>query len=187
MKPQEVLASALSGVCDDLVEECRSVPLKHWNEAVFRHFFVRRLLRADPSLRVECEWNRVDAALFVDDGATLVEIKFFPYRGKEIRKGGPSRQNYAEFEQVIAKLSNIGHRSWAANVRLNGLFLVLVYFDPRSPSHRATFSSFYAQLKANHVLKSVIEIRSTQTIGDAVMTCKLLEVVGGSESRMTTA
>jgi hypothetical protein len=177
---RDALIAAVRATCNECCREVAHVPLAYWNESVFRFFLVRHLLTIAPTVHLHCEWNRVDLAFEDGDGVTLVEIKFYPYRGLDLAsKGGPSKQNFREFEKVVLKLESAAQSSWGLKCgRIVASFLVLVYVDPIDPQGRPTFGKYYDDLKPIESMHAVHPIVHRSSIAvEAHLTCKLLEIV----------
>lgn len=182
---RSVIAAALRQTCTEMLNELPNVPLAHWNESVFRYFLVRRLLAAEPVVQCMTEWNRVDLLLPGPAGGVLVEVKFFGIqslcdsKGKVLRsKGGPSTQNYREYEEVVDKIRAADRAPWRSDCGgIAGGFLVLTYADPLNPSGARTYSSYYdALMPGGHIvaIESIVERAPAGT--GFQFTCKLLEI-----------
>ena len=134
---RDILSYALEKTFVDLPAEVERMPLKLWDESVFRYFLARNVLDQDRSLHIEREWRKVDLAIASGTEITLVEIKFWQLGNLSettshaltyAKKGGPGPQNFREYEAVIDKLKK--HLTEQALGCIVGAFVVLVYADP---------------------------------------------------------
>src|SRR5688572_28687951 len=107
----EQILSGVQGAWDDLIRDLEHVPLPLWNESVFRFLFIKSLLRVNPAIDCETEWQRHDLLVSLEDAAVLVEFKFFQNRlgrsdgDKRRAKGGEGVQNFREFCEAAEKLA----------------------------------------------------------------------------------
>src|SRR5947209_3299529 len=92
------IVASLEALVPMLSEELYRVPLKFWNESVFRYFFVRALRQTKQVADGELEWQRHDLRI----GEQLVEFKF--YTGLP-PKGRPAPKNFANFCECVDKLA----------------------------------------------------------------------------------
>jgi len=150
------LKAVLLAAMSRLRSHAKRVELPNVDESTFRSFFLAELRRRYPA-KCETEWKRFD--LFVDwpGNRTLIEFKFYLYKG---RKGGPSFKNRREFDACKEKL--LKHDGDEIVTK----WLVLVYqCDPKSGG-KHTFEKHYDRegvLIGPHAM-------------DGVLTCRLIEV-----------
>ncbi len=181
-----LVTDALRAACHDVIKGASEVPLPHWNESVFRFFFVRNLLVAAPRVTCFTEWNRIDVLLREEKKASLIELKFyqsqplFDLSGHQLhKKGGAGSKNFGEFLLNIDKLRSCGSASWLAKHSLESVraFLALVYTDPVPESGPRTYGAWYDTLPHIEGIKRVEKIISNAPVGqNELLSCKLIEV-----------
>ena len=137
-------------------EELPRTPVCHWNESVFRFFFVRALLGLyGDDFACTIEWNRIDLLIQrnkkakeadneADNEADFVEFKFHVQNSHRTLagtrthlKGGPGKKNFTEFRDCVEKLSYIDRNKWfddepsqSTKPRIARCFLILAYAQP---------------------------------------------------------
>jgi hypothetical protein len=133
---KEAIVDALDVTWQDMAEELCHTPLSHWDESVFRFFFVRAFLRRNPEARCHVEWNKIDLVIQCFDENALVEFKFYRAEpmynltGKHFRfKGGAGKKNFGEFCDCVTKLASIEKARWQMQQRerIDAKLLILAY------------------------------------------------------------
>jgi hypothetical protein len=188
------IASSLRIAWTDLVEGLEQVPLPLWNESVFRFLFIRSLLKTNPVIDCETEWERHDLLILLDKAAVLVEFKFFQDRlGRSIndkrrRKGGAGVQNFREFCEAAEKLAArmVLPTPQIGQSQLVGAFLILAYADREDQlphQNRHSFSDFYDEVKLPEKLQARVVLREQVSLEPAeckksrnTIKCKLFEI-----------
>src|SRR5262245_56615216 len=147
---------AVRSAWKDVRAELPQTPLPHWNEAVFRFFVTRSLLRQRPAPKCHTEWNRIDLAVQASGAVALVEFKFLRMEfvadlfGQKLRgKGGPSNKNFAEFCECIEKLASIGDQPWVDRNRgiMDAKIIVLSYIDRADMVGKRSYRQWYDTIR----------------------------------------
>jgi len=189
------MLKVLKSTCKHVVEEMRTVPLAHWNESVFRFFYVRQLVQLAPSITCHTEWKRIDLLIQSSPAVFVLEFKFFHARlliglsGRRLRwKGRPGKKNFSEFTASIEKLHKCCSAGWQGwqDGALPGPargFLVLAYADPVPASPGKSFGDFYDQLPLGpdgHPIEGVKRVEAilprAPVDSGIALSCKLIEV-----------
>lgn len=190
----EILDRGLREACKILLEDVKHVPVRFWNESVFRYQLIRQIYSHEPEAVHDIEWKRWDFVLqeVKQNGGKQfipIEIKFWCHCGdRNPQRGGPSSQNVAEFEQVLGKLQ--GARKCPALLKakmdIKQAFLILVYADPIEPGIKRTFGRDYDDLSRwnsqfglnTRVIHERVpcEPKSGEQKRATQLTCKLIEV-----------
>ena len=179
------LTGALRSTCEEFLAEVKHLPIDHWNESVFRFCLVRQLLARNSNIECWTEWNRVDLVLPASGGAVSVEMKFFTTlptldnEGKLLGwKGAPGRKNFAEYQDVVAKLRRARNEPWAMDCSgVSTCFLVLAYADRKRSKRAGTYGAYYDSIRTKTPVVSIRTFADHVAIGgENEFTCKLLEV-----------
>ena len=133
---KRAIVDALDVALHDMAKELCRTPLSHWDESVFRFFFVRAFLHSNREAKCHVEWNDIDLVVQCFDENALVEFKFFRAEpmynltGKLLRyKGGAGKKNFREFCDCVTKLASIEKAAWQMNPRerIDAKLLILAY------------------------------------------------------------
>jgi hypothetical protein len=157
MEADHLLTAACDQVWQVAREELRTTPLAVWTEGVFRYFFVRELLRANPEARCQIEWHRVDLLLQALELNLLVEFKFYTSTThhhldgspRTQRKGGAGIQNVREFWACVRSLREYRAAVWAAKEagRIDGCYLILAFVREQGRDGIGSYPYWYDPLR----------------------------------------
>lgn len=115
-----------------IVNELATTRLAHWNESVFRYFFVKTFLASTNLYHLDTEWHRVDLHITNGNEHHFIEFKF--YLNQSISnsngvgfhyKGWAGKKNFEEFKKCINDLRNISDRF--QEIEVSSRFIVLAY------------------------------------------------------------
>ncbi len=141
----DVLPAAFRETVRFLEPELAVMPLSRWNESVLRYSLCRILAIAHQDVEQFVECDRIDLVLRRSKQLAFVEFKFYvrpprfdPYDGTANGyKGGPGRQNLAEFRACIDQLHE--RRSTPELSK----WVVLVYADSTDGGPDRTYAEQY--------------------------------------------
>lgn len=175
----DVLEKHLKATCEELLEDVKQIPIRFWNESVFRYHLLRRIHKDDPSLLHDVEWKRWDFVLRDGQDWIPVELKFWCHCGdREKQRGGPSKQNQKEFKEVLEKLCSARRSGTFPDSNVSHAFLILVYVDPIGPERKKTFGAAYDDLtlfnQSMGTLPRVV-LERVECEANTHLTCKLIE------------
>src|SRR5271156_1242070 len=189
---KQAIVDALDATWHDIAEELCHTPLSHWDESVFRFFFVRAFLRRNPEARCHVEWNKIDLVVQCFDENALVEFKFYlaepiyNLTGKRLRfKGGAGRKNFREFCDCVAKLASIEKAPWQMRQRerIDAKLLILAYVHRHDLLGEKAFRHWYKDIHLPNALPGKDSFSTVKTFEPIVcgksnseMNCKLFAV-----------
>lgn len=151
---EQAICSAFSGAYDEVLKKESDNGIRHINESVFRYLLMDRL---PSSIRKEDEWRRIDLLLHNEGGFFPVEFKFYDRRplhnfksNQHSFKGGPGKQNYAEFLASCRTLFNKERLSQydKVGVQYSTAYFILVATD-HLKFEKNRFHNFY---NGRHIL-----------------------------------
>ncbi len=189
----QTIKNALETTWRDIEAELKRTPLQHWNESVFRFFFIRSL--GKPAVEgCQTEWNTVDLLLKAGDGFAVLEFKFLacnwhasikePFRRKA---SGPSKQNFDEFCKCARKLAQIHETEWMTKrpIRIDGRFIVLAYVHNQSLGEDRGYRKFYGPENTSKIagLHSISRLPQIDAGGGDTLHCELFEVTSLSADK----